>query len=69
MEDKLAYIGNKKAVMSNDRLRWLEIMHQQWEQYKSSKFTSKEDIAIMKENLKICSEMSLYYKNELSKIK
>lgn len=60
MEDTLAYINNRKAVVTRERLYWLQLMDQLLD--------FKHCVGI-KDILKICSDMSLYYKQELTKLK
>lgn len=63
MEDTLAYIGNKKAILLNDRKRWLEIIEMLYLNFKEK--PSSE----LKELMKFCGEQSQQIKIELNKIK
>jgi len=60
-EDNLAYILSPKSNKARNRLMWLDIMHQQWVQYKGKNWT-QDELVIIKDTLKICSEESLRYK-------
>ena len=62
-QDQLAYIHNKKATLTRDRVRWLNIIDMLYCQYKTC--PSKE----LKEMMKFCGEQSQEIKFKLTTIK
>lgn len=63
VDNTLAWVHNRKAVLMNDRLRWLQILEMFYKQYKEK--PSQE----LMEMMKFCGEQSQEIKKELSKIK
>jgi hypothetical protein len=67
IENDLAWVHDKRAVLTKDRLRWLEIMEVMHNTFKASvdNFTRHQ----LKEMIKFCGEQSVEIKKQLSKIK
>jgi len=63
MENDVAYVHNRKAVLALDRLRWLEIIEMFYNLYKE--YPRPE----YKEMMKFCGQESQWCKTELSKLK
>ena len=63
MENNTAYVHNKKAVLTLDRLRWLSIIEMLYIQYKIN------PDALTKEMMKFCGQQSQEVKAKLLKIK
>ena len=61
--DQLAYIHGKKAVLTLDRKRWLDIIEMLYKQYKA-----KPD-PLTKDMMKFCGEQSQEIKRKLTTIK
>jgi hypothetical protein len=63
MENDTAYIHNKKAVLTLDRLRWLSIIEMLYVQYKMN------PDPLTKEMMKFCGEQSKEIKAKLKNYK
>jgi hypothetical protein len=63
MENDTAYIHNKKAVLTLDRLRWLSIIEMLYIQFKIN------PDPLTKEMMKFCGEQSQEIKKQLTTIK
>jgi len=62
-ENTLAWVHDKRVILTKDRLRWLEIMQDLHTRLKETK-----DVRY-KEMMKFCGEQSREIKKQLSKLK
>ena len=66
-ENTLAWVHDKKTVLTKDRLRWLELMEMFHQQHKET--VDKHTRLAIKEMLKFCGEQSVEIKTKLQKLK
>lgn len=67
LENTLAWVHDKKTVLTKDRLRWLEIMEMLHKQHTEA--VDKHTRLATKEMIKFCGEQSVEIKKQLAKIK
>lgn len=67
IDNKLAWVHNKKAVLSNDRVRWLEIIEMFYTQFKLS--DNPDTKRFLKDQMKFCGEQSQEIKKLINQIK
>lgn len=63
IDNDLAWVHNRKAVLLNDRKRWLDIIEMLYKQYKEKPSVE------LKEMMKFCGEQSQEIKSQLLKLK